>query len=425
MIPSYAQAARSLTARWTPGTTCPKAGGNHRSSSGGAEDSAPATPQGQAGQDGLRDRRGGGDVQTTQVPAHRHHRQHLRLLPRGPGLRLRVQHTIVHRLRADIDAGHPRKVRTGKGPLPDLCSSPRLLCIRAHPPPTPSPPPRKSPEAAASAPNLKSPAPRAHHLFRLHVQHARQQLWPSCVYASQHVPSWWLSATRPSASTQVVVGATQPGPHVSTGRKCTRLTFSHTSQRPSFGRARVHRRPQSPPRLHAPPRERRRVGSSRSHPPSARGLLPQARARSACADHGHTGAVPSRSFRNVEATSQHAALGAHCRWYLPASVRSAALQEPLLACDADAAPTTSQTFSRVRSPLPNAVTVVVRAGTRVVRASLAVTCFGRARPPGCESGLCRALLCRALPPSRPPCTGCLAVLAVAVLAVAWSIIAHE
>ena len=45
------------------------------------------------------------------MSAHRHHREHLRVLPRRPRLRLRVQHAVVHRLRAHVHARDPRALR--------------------------------------------------------------------------------------------------------------------------------------------------------------------------------------------------------------------------------------------------------------------------------------------------------------------------
>jgi hypothetical protein len=52
------------------------------------------------------DCRRGRHVQAAPVSAHLFHRKYLRLLPRRPGLRLRVLDAVVHRIRADVDAGH-------------------------------------------------------------------------------------------------------------------------------------------------------------------------------------------------------------------------------------------------------------------------------------------------------------------------------
>lgn len=51
----------------------------------------------QAGAHSERHRGGGGHVQAAPLPAHRHHPCRVRLLPRRPGLRLRVFNSVVHR----------------------------------------------------------------------------------------------------------------------------------------------------------------------------------------------------------------------------------------------------------------------------------------------------------------------------------------
>lgn len=53
--------------------------------------------EGQASAHGERHRGGGGHVEAAPLPAHRHHRRCVRVLPRRPRLRLRILHSVVHR----------------------------------------------------------------------------------------------------------------------------------------------------------------------------------------------------------------------------------------------------------------------------------------------------------------------------------------
>lgn len=53
-------------------------------------------------------------MQAASLPSHQHDWQHLRVLSRRPRLRLWVLNPVLHRVRADVDEGHPRTLQ----PLP-------------------------------------------------------------------------------------------------------------------------------------------------------------------------------------------------------------------------------------------------------------------------------------------------------------------